>query len=88
MIFIQKGDVSLKNQRSYNKETLPDIFDFKVSSNYLNGMKENRIFSALRVSEDSFAIMWLDDEKKKQLIHYHINHVLDYLLNYDWLIVD
>ena len=61
-------------QRTYNVNTLPDVFDFKVSRNYLNGMKENRIFSALRVSEDSFAIMWLDDEKKKQLIHYPVSY--------------
>lgn len=75
-------------QRTYNVNTLPDVFDFKVSSKYLNGMKEDRIFSALRVSEDSFAIMWLNDKKQKQLVHYHINHIIDYLLNYDWIIVD
>ena len=73
-------------QRTYNKETIPDTFEFKVSKKYLDGTDESKIFSALRVSEDSFMVMWVDDKKQKQLIHYHINHVLDYLLNYDWLI--
>lgn len=75
-------------QRTYCKETIPDTFEFKVSKKYLDGTDESKTFSALRVSEDSFMVMWLNDKKQKQLVHYHINHIIDYLLNYDWIIVD
>ena len=75
-----------EQQRKLNKNTIPTWFNFHVNNRLLEDGDPDYLYYAERIKPSLYLVQWKDDNDKLCNKLYHLNDVLDAVIDCDWLI--